>query len=74
MLLNLNKWLDNVPSLKTEKGAMDRLNKVLDLVEQNGSKWMIYRKPDGTYVPLVIASSRDWAVGAYVHNGICVTD
>jgi hypothetical protein len=74
MLINLNNWLDDVPGLKTEKGAMARLNKVLKLVEQNGSKWMIYRQPNGCFVPLVIASSNDWAVGAYAHNGVCVTN
>jgi hypothetical protein len=74
MMTNLNNWLDTVPGLKTEKGAMARLNKVIDLVEQNGSKWMIYRKPDNTYVPLVIASSKDWAVGTYAHLGVCVTN
>lgn len=74
MMTNLNNWLDSVPGLKTEKGAMARLNKVMDLVEQNGSKWMIYRKPDNTYVPLIIASSNDWAVGTYAHSGLYVTN
>ena len=73
-MTNLNSWLETVPGLKTEKGAMARLNKVLDLVEQNGSKWMIFRKQDNTYVPLVIASSNDWAAGTYPHLGVCVTN
>jgi hypothetical protein len=71
---NLNSWLDTAPSLKTEKGAMKRLEKFLDIIAQNDSKFMVYRKYDGTFVPLVIASSKDWAVGAYAHAGICVTN
>jgi hypothetical protein len=73
-MTNLNQWLESIPGLRTEKGAMARLNKVLSDVEENGSKWMVYRKADGTFVPLVIASSRDWMVGVYAHMGICVTN
>lgn len=71
---NINVWLDTVPGLKTEKGAMARIDKVLLTIVENGSKFMVYRKPDGTFVPLVIASSKDWAVGFYAHHGICVTN
>lgn len=73
-MTNLNAWLETIVGLKTEKGAMKRLENCLETIKENGSKYMIYRKMDGTFVPLVIASSKDWAVGAYVHNGICVTN
>jgi len=74
MTNNLNNWLDTVPGLKTEKGAQKRLDSVMDLVIENGSKFMIYRKFDGTFVPLIIASAKDWAVGTYAHKGVCVTN
>jgi hypothetical protein len=73
-MTNLNSWLETIEGLKTEKGAQKRLDKVLELIKENGSKYMIYRKMDGTFVPLVIASSKDYAVGAYAHNGVCVTN
>lgn len=73
-MTNLNNWLETVPGLKTEKGAMKRLDKVLDTIQENGSKFMIYRKSDGTFVPLVIASPREWAIGLYAQLGICVTN
>ena len=74
MVSNLNAWLETMDGLKTEKGAQRRLDAVMALIVENGSKYMIYRKNDGTFVPLVIASSKDWAVGSYAHNGICVTN
>jgi hypothetical protein len=73
-MTNLNAWLDTIPGLKTEKGAMKRLENFLETIKENGSKYMIYRKMDGTFVPLVIASGKDYAVGAYAHGGICVTN
>ena len=73
-MTNMNSWLETIPGLKTEKSAMARLNKVMSLIEENRSKWMIFRKSDNTFVPLVIASDRDWAIGAYAHSGICVTN
>jgi hypothetical protein len=71
---SINAWLDTIPGLKTEKGAMKRLEKFLDIIVENDSKFMVYRKADGTFVPLVIASPKDYAIGAYAHNGICVTN
>lgn len=73
-MIDMNKWLETIPGLKTEKGAMKRIDKVLKLVTENHSKYLIYRKNDGTFVPLIIASSSDWAVGHYAHHGICVTN
>lgn len=72
--MNINAWLETVPGLKTEKGAMKRLERFLDVIKENDSKYMLFRKADGTFVPLVIASPKDWAIGAYAHNGICVTN
>ena len=73
-MTNLNAWLETIPGLKTEKGAMKRLDRWIDHINEIGSKYMIYRKTDGTFVPLIIASSRDWAVGGYAAGGICVTN
>ena len=73
-MTNLNAWLDTVPGLKTEKGAQKRLDSVMATLKETGSRYMIYRKFDGTFVPLIIANSRDWAVGLYASAGICVTN
>ena len=73
-MTNINAWLETIPGLKTEKGAMKRLERFIEQIVQNGSKYMIFRKSDGTFVPLVIASGKDYLVGIYAHNGICVTN
>lgn len=71
---DINAWLETVPGLKTEKGAKARLDKMMDLIVENNSKFMIFRKSDNTFVPVVLLSPKDWAAGAYAHNGICVTN
>lgn len=71
---NLNAWLESATGLKTETGAMRRIDKVMNLIEENGSRFMVYRKADGTFVPVIFASGKDWAVGAYAHSGIYVTN
>ena len=73
-MTNLNAWLETIPGLKTQAGAQKRLDKVMDTIVENGSKFMLYRKADGSFVPLVIVSSRDWAAGMYATLGICVTN
>jgi hypothetical protein len=72
---NINSWLDNIPGLKTEKGAMKRLDAVMNIIDESGSKYMVYRKGDGSFVPLVFLNSNGgWAAGLFAHRGICVTN
>jgi len=74
-MANLNGWLDSVQDgLKTEKGAMARLEKVMGLLTENRANYFVYRKPDGKFLPVVIAKPNDWAVGSYAHFGIYVTN
>ena len=74
-MTNLNNWLEKIEGLKTEKGAMNRLNQVMSVVVESESKYMIYRKLDGTFVPIVFLNSNGgWAAGMLAYKGICVTN
>lgn len=73
-MTNINAWLETIPGLKTEKGAQKRLDKVMSLIVENRSKYMIFKKNDGTFVPLVFANSNDWAAASYAWAGVCVTN
>lgn len=74
-MTNLNNWLESIVGLKTEKGAQKRLDAVMSIIEESGSKYMLYRKLDGTFVPLVFLNSNGgWAAGIFAHKGICVTN
>ena len=72
---NMNTWLESIRGLKTEKGAQMRLDAVMDIIEESNSKYMLYRKQDGNFVPLVILSDKGgWAAGLLAFKGICVTN
>lgn len=72
---NLNSWLETITGLKTERGAQKRLDAVMNIIEESGSRYMLYRKRDGSFVPLVLLNSNGgWAAGLLAHNGICVTN
>ena len=74
-MTNLNNWLESIIGLKTEKGAQKRLDAVMNIIEESGSKYMLYRKLDGTFVPLVFLNTNGgWAAGIFAHKGICVTN
>ena len=74
-MMNMNTWLESVAGLKTEKGAQKRLDAVMEIIKESGSKYMLYRKLDGTFVPLVFLNDRGgWAAGLLAHNGVCVTN
>lgn len=72
---NINQWLETVPGLKTEKGVQKRLDAVMEIIKESGSKYMIFQKKDGTFVPLVILNDQGgWAAGLLAFKGICVTN
>ena len=74
-MTNLNNWLESIVGLKTEKGAQKRLDAVMSIIEESGSKYMLYRKLDGTFVPLVFLNSNGgWAASIFAHKGIRVTN
>lgn len=74
-MTNLNNWLETIVGLKTEKGAQKRLDAVMEIIEESGSKYMLYRKLDGTFVPLVFINERGgWAAGLLAFKGVCVTN
>jgi hypothetical protein len=73
-MIDMNPWLETCFSFKTQKEAKDRLDKCMAKIKENGSKFMIYRKDDGTFVPLVFASPRDWDAGVYASHNVAVTN
>ena len=74
-MTNLNAWLETITGLKTEKGAQKRLDSVMGIIQESGSRYMLYRKLDGTFVPLVFLNSNGgWAAGILAHKGVCVTN